>query len=338
MGQEKESFSGAYLSNGDPSRDPVSEVRQRTDTLPKTSSIQSSRHRAEIAKRDAQIASLQQRCAQLELDLADDRQLEQLLDEYREKLDSAAEENRLLADALEVERRNQQVLRDKITTYKERLATWPAKLATEMRMLESKHELSAKEARLLAQRLEAEKRQLQDELQRSWDTVASLRSELEQARAASVEATQKQLETVRRECEQAHRQSLIKLEAEFDAYRSEAKLALERWHTRCIEMERELTELSELVAYYRGKSEDLASSHEAFEQRTRNQEMRLNAALQRESSRAACLETEVEALQNRIGDLQAVIDELETGATLRTEYARARRCPPAYHTVDANEP
>ncbi|KAK4529970.1 hypothetical protein CCYA_CCYA03G0827 [Cyanidiococcus yangmingshanensis] len=324
------SLLSARARDRDSSTDGESGPMQSRNSSTSSSSARS-RHQCaqldlEIAKRDALIASLQRRCAQLEMDVADDRQLEQLLDEYREKLDAAAEENRFLEEALKEERQNQSALREKIASYKERLAEWPTKLAAEIRALESQHGHHAKEAHLLVQRLEAEKRQLQDELQRSWDVVANLRSELARSQE---EATRKQAQHVRRECEQTYRRALMELETQFDVYRQEAKRALERWETRCIDMEREHRELTELVAHYRSKSDELALSSSALEQRLRDQETHSAALLQRKSATVNQLESEVEALQNRIGDLQAVIDELEMRAGVGSGGTRKSRFLPA---------
>jgi hypothetical protein len=269
----------------------------------------------ELAKRDALIASLQRRCAQLEMDLADDRQMEQLLDGYREKLDTAAEENRTLEEALRIERQNQQALQEKLASYKERLAAWPEKLRAETRALEATHEYQSKEARLRIQRLEAEKHQLQDELQQSWDTVASLRAELASVREENAEAVREETQRMRRDYEQKLLQALKELEEQFDAYRQEATEALGRWQRRCIEMEREHCEMSELLRHYRQKSEALTRSRDALERQLQDQITFASTTIESKEAVIGQLDSEIEALQNRIGELQAQIDDLELGDT-----------------------
>ena len=264
---------------------------------------------AELAARDHHIAALTERCRQLEADREDDQKLVQLLDAYREKLDSAAAERRTLEEELTAERARAAKWHDKYVTWKQRASEWPARLESEMRGVEARHRAGADEARTLVRKLEAEKRQLQDELQRSWDAQAQLQRE---AQTQQREAEERVAATVRQQCEQQHAAAVAELDAQFEAYRAEANRVMEAHEQRARVLRRELREANDLLARYQHQmAEEVERERTQMAAEGERERQRLQDALEEQVQLNEAAAEESRTWRQLVQQLQEELDAAE---------------------------
>ncbi|KAK4535451.1 hypothetical protein CDCA_CDCA05G1476 [Cyanidium caldarium] len=263
----------------------------------------------ELAARDRHIAALTERCRQLEADREDDQKLVQLLDAYREKLDAAAAERRTLEEELTAERARAAKWHDKYVTWKQRASEWPPRLESEVRGLEARHRAAADEARTLVCKLEAEKRQLQDELQRSWDAQAQLQRE---AQTQQREAEERVAATVRQQCEQQHAAAVAELDAQFEAYRVEANRVMEAHGQRVRVLRQKLREANDVVARYQHQmAEEVERERTQMAAEGERERQRLQDALEEQVQLNEAAAEESRTWRQLVQQLQEELDAAE---------------------------